>query len=223
MDYSLMRRVITVAATTTVAGVLVVGCEPGGGNGSGSGAAASPVIPTAAATPHTTAPSTKPPTHPGPAGSTKPKHAAPKCALTDLKVTPAHQSADRPPGTGLGAAVVGFANTSAHPCSVKGFVTVAGAGNGAPDKNVPLSVTPTGTASTVLLAPGARAWTKLTFVQVQGEADGYCVSGAEPSSYPTLVLGVPGAGRHQTALDDGVFAECDNKVKVTALSATKPS
>ncbi|OAR23666.1 hypothetical protein A8W25_14150 [Streptomyces sp. ERV7] len=222
MDYSNVRRAMTVAATAVVAGVLVVGCEPGGGNGSGTGAA-SPVIPTAKATPHTAEPTAKAPTAPGTAGTAKPKHAAPKCGISDLKVTPGHQAANRPEGTGVGAAVVGFANTSAHPCTVKGFVTVGGAGNGAPDHNVPLAATHVGTASTVLLAPGARAWTKLTFVQVQGEGDGYCVSGAKPSSYPSVVLGVPGAGHHQTAMDDGVFAECDDTVKVSALSATKPS
>ncbi|GAA0596799.1 DUF4232 domain-containing protein [Streptomyces crystallinus] len=222
MDYSNVRRAMTVAATAVVAGVLVVGCQPGGGTGSDPGGAASPVIPTGKASPHTTEPTAKVPTHPGVPGTAKPKHAAPKCGVSDLKVTPAHQAAKRPEGTGLGAAVVGFTNTSAHPCSVKGFVTVAGAGNGAPDHNTPLTVTHTGTASTVVLAPGARAWTKLTFVQVQGEGPGGCDSGAEPIAYPTVVLGVPGAGRHQTALDDGVFAECDNKVKVSALSATKP-
>ncbi|WP_329403270.1 DUF4232 domain-containing protein [Streptomyces melanogenes] len=220
MDYSNVRRAMTVAATAVVAGVLVVGCEPGGGKGPDTGAA-SPVLPTAKATPHTTEPTAKVPT--APVGTAKPKHAAPKCGISDLKVTPAHQPAKHPEGTGTGAAVVGFANTSAHPCTVKGFVTVGGAGNGSPDHNVPLVATHIGTASTVTLAPGARAWTKLTFVQVQGEADGYCVSGSTPHSYPTLVLGVPGAGHHQTAMDDGVFAECENTVKVTALSATKPS
>jgi hypothetical protein len=37
------------------------------------------------------------------------------------------------------------------------------------------------------------------------------------------VVGVPGAGAHQIALTDGVIAECDDKVTVTALSAAKPS
>jgi hypothetical protein len=64
---------------------------------------------------------------------------------------------------------------------------------------------------------------KLTFHQVQGEGDGYCVSGAKPAVYPTLVVGLPGAGAHQVALSDGEFAECDNTVTATAVSAAKPS
>ncbi|MGD1225570.1 MULTISPECIES: DUF4232 domain-containing protein [Streptomyces] len=133
------------------------------------------------------------------------------------------QAEDRPDGTGTGAAVVRFTNTSSVPCTVQGHPTVAGAGNGSPDKNHPLAVTPSGTASKVLLAPGGKAWTKLTFVQVQGEADGYCESGSTPVTYPTLVVGLPGAGSHQVALDDGVLAECDDTVTVTAVSATEPS
>ncbi|MCB5167722.1 DUF4232 domain-containing protein [Streptomyces bambusae] len=145
------------------------------------------------------------------------------CTAPDLKVSEATQAAVRPPGTGTGAAVVSVANTSAKVCTVRGFPTVAGAGNGSPDKNVPLAVTWSGTAKTVALAPGMKAWTKLTFVPVLGEADGYCTSGATPATYPTIVLGVPGAGGHQTALDDGVFALCDGKVTVTAFSYVKPA
>ncbi|MEU3726492.1 DUF4232 domain-containing protein, partial [Streptomyces sp. NPDC031705] len=144
-------------------------------------------------------------------------------ASIELKVSDAEQAAVRPPGTGTGAAVVAVTNTSKHACTLNGFPTVAGAGNGAPGKNLPLATTHSGTASTVPLAPGARAWTKLTFVNVQGEADGYCVSGATPASFPTLVVGVPGAGSHQIAMTDGTFALCDNKATVTAFSAAKPS
>ncbi|MFE9629546.1 DUF4232 domain-containing protein [Streptomyces sp. NPDC006463] len=145
------------------------------------------------------------------------------CKTDQIKASEAHQADVRPPGTGTGAAIVSVTNTSTGPCTLHGFPTVAGAGNGSPGKNLPLAVTQSGSASTVTLAPGARAWTKLTFVNVQGEADGYCVSGATPASFPTIVLGVPGAGSHQIAMDDGVFAECDNKVTVTAFSPTKPS
>ncbi|MFE6844696.1 DUF4232 domain-containing protein [Streptomyces sp. NPDC057686] len=145
------------------------------------------------------------------------------CTTDDVKVAEARQAAVRPTGTGTGAAVVAVANVSKGACTLQGFPTVAGAGNGSPDKNVPLATTHSGSAATVSLAPGARAWTKLTFVNVQGEADGYCESGATPASFPTLVVGVPGAGAHQTALDDGIFALCDNKATVTAYSATKPS
>ena len=129
----------------------------------------------------------------------------------------------RPDGTGTGAAVVEFTNVSAQACILKGHPTVAGAGNGSPEMNVPLTVKPTGTATAVTVLPGAKAWVKLTFVQVQGEADGYCVSGSAPVLYPTMVIGLPGSGAHQVALDDGQFAECDDTVTVTAVSAVEPS
>ncbi|MGW6525291.1 DUF4232 domain-containing protein [Streptomyces sp. NPDC054962] len=148
--------------------------------------------------------------------------AAPVCSVGSLKVA-ARQAADRPSGTGTGAAIVEFTNSSAKACVLKGHPTVAGAGNGSPEKNAPLAVTTTGSASPVTLAPKGKAWVKLTFVQVQGEADGFCESGAEPVVYPTLVIGLPGAGKHQVALDDGQFAQCDNKVTVTAVSAVKPT
>ncbi|MEW2414671.1 DUF4232 domain-containing protein [Streptomyces sp. NPDC046866] len=175
------------------------GSASGGSGGTGNAKPAASVSPTA------------------PGGAAKP------CTVKEVKVTEARQAAVRPPGTGTGAAVVAVANTSKGACTLQGFPTVAGAGNGSPDKNVPLATTHSGSAATVLLAPGARAWTKLTFVNVQGEADGYCVSGASPVTYPTLVVGVPGAGAHQIALDDGLFALCDNKVTVTAYTAAKPS
>ncbi|MGW2913783.1 DUF4232 domain-containing protein [Streptomyces asoensis] len=148
--------------------------------------------------------------------------ATPACKAGGLAVT-AHQAAHRPSGTGTGAAVVEFTNTSAKTCRLKGHPSVAGAGNGSPGHNSPLAVTPKGSASAVTLAPKGRAWVKLTFVQVQGEGDGYCASGADPVVYPTLVVGLPGSGKHQVALDDGQFAECDNKVTATAVSAVEPS
>ncbi|MGW0971475.1 DUF4232 domain-containing protein [Streptomyces sp. NPDC002516] len=134
-----------------------------------------------------------------------------------------YQAAVRPPGTGTGAAIVEFTNMSGAKCALQGYPTVAGAANGSPEKNHPLTVTRSGASSQVVLAPAAKAWVKLTFVQVQGEADGYCVSGAAPVSYPTLVVGLPGSGATQLALEDGVLAECDNKVTVTAVTASKPS
>jgi hypothetical protein len=154
-----------------------------------------------------------------PAAST----AAHPCTAAVLKVSPAHQAAHRPAGTGTGAAIVAFTNTGRTACTLKGFPTVAGAANGSPQLNVPLKVRHSGTASAVRLAHGGRTWVKLTFVQVQGEADGYCVSGSAPVVYPTLVIGLPGAGKHQTALDDGEFAECDGTVTVTALTARNPT
>ena len=100
---------------------------------------------------------------------------------------------------------------------------MAGAGNGSPEMNVPLTVKPTGAAAQVKVAPGGMAWVKLTFVQVQGEADGYCVSGSAPVVYPTMVVRLPGSGAHQVALDDGQFAECEDTVTVTAVSEVRPS
>jgi Protein of unknown function (DUF4232) len=169
----------------------------GGGTSTPSGAPASPVSATSAAT-------------------------APQCTVSAVRAT-ARQAADRPDGTGTGAAIVEFTNVSAHACVLRGHPTVAGAGNGSPEHNSPLKVTPTGTASAVRLTPGGKAWVKLTFVQVQGEGDGYCASGAKPAVYPTLVVGLPGSGAHQVALSDGEFAECDNTVSATAVSAAKPS
>lgn len=207
-----VSRTAAALVTAVAATALMAGCTPVGDDG----AIAGPSTPPAASQAPKPTP-TGGSTGGGTGGGTK------ACAIDQVKVSEAHQADVRPPGTGTGAAIVSVTNTSAKPCTLHGFPTVAGAGNGSPDKNVPLAVTHSGPASTVSLAPGARAWTKLTFVNVQGEADGYCVSGATPSSFPTLVLGVPGAGKHQIAMDDGVFAECDDKATVTAFSPTKPS
>ncbi|MEH0585916.1 DUF4232 domain-containing protein [Streptomyces sp. B21-106] len=54
------------------------------------------------------------------------------------------------------AAIVEFVNVSGKACVLKGHPSVAGAGNGSPEHNSPLAVTPTGSASPVKLAPGAR-------------------------------------------------------------------
>ncbi|MHB9857216.1 DUF4232 domain-containing protein [Streptomyces sp. YIM S03343] len=233
-----IRRAVTTAAVVSAA-LAVTACQPGGdttgaGTGSGSGkpskapgtatSAPSPSSPTSKASPAAT-PS---PSKSKPAGTTASPvtassgPAAAGCGVSALDVS-ARQAAVRPDGTGTGAAIVEFTNVSGKTCVLSGHPTVAGAGNGSPEKNRPLAVTPAGTASAVTLAPGGKAWVKLTFVQVQGEADGYCKSGATPSSYPTIVVGLPGAGKHQVALDDGVFAECDDTVTATAVSAAKPS
>ncbi|MFI2303251.1 DUF4232 domain-containing protein [Actinacidiphila glaucinigra] len=222
------RRAAIAVALTATAAVLLTGCQgdvgaagSGAGSGAGGGSSARTAPPTAA--PSRTAGDTVPTssTPPAPGGSAEP---AGRCGAEDLEATAAHQAAVRPQGTGTGAAVAGFANTSGAPCVVEGFPTVAGAANGSPEMNVPLTVRHTGTAAPVTLAPGGRAWVKLTFHQVQGEGDGSCASGEAPVQYPTMVLGLPGgAGRHQVALDDGVFAECDGVVAVTALSAAEPS
>ncbi|MFF3582098.1 DUF4232 domain-containing protein [Streptomyces mirabilis] len=218
-----IRRVATAMVTASAATLLMTACQPGGSptaaDSSPSGAPVKPAASTStsgSASPATSATSGSP-TH-----TATPSTGAKACGLSDLKAS-MYQAAVRPDGTGTGAAIVEFANVSGKACTVQGYPTVAGAGNGSPEKNRPLKVTTTGGASTVKIAAGGKAWTKLTFVQVQGEADGYCKSGATPASYPTLVVGVPGAGAHQVALTDGVIAECDDKVTVTALSAAKPS
>ncbi|MGO4457812.1 DUF4232 domain-containing protein [Streptomyces sp. M-16] len=228
------RTAAVLAAAVTVT-ALMTGCTPTGEDGavakpsspSSPGSVSAPSTPSApSATPKGPAPAEPKPaggTSSGGAGGTGAAGGAKACTIGQVKVSDAHQADVRPPGTGTGAAIVSVTNTSTHPCTVQGFPTVAGAGNGSPDHNLPLATTHSGPATVVSLAPGARAWTKLTFVNVQGEADGYCVSGATPATFPTIVLGVPAAGSHQIAMDDGIFAECDNKVTVTAFSSARPS
>ncbi|MGW1910133.1 DUF4232 domain-containing protein [Streptomyces sp. NPDC002076] len=235
------RNTIRLAASATAviaAALSLTACGPGDGDGSAN-ASTSPTP--ASATPSRTTPATASPatTAPSASGSSgggtstasgapvspasdTSAGTAPACSLSAVEAT-AHQAADRPDGTGTGAAIVEFTNVSGHACVLRGHPSVAGAGNGSPEHNAPLKVTPTGTASPVRLAPGGKAWVKLTFHQVQGEGDGYCASGAKPTVYPTLVVGLPGAGAHQVALSDGEFAECDNTVTATAVSATKPA
>lgn len=228
------------ALTTALAAVaLMTGCTPTG-DGGGAAAPSAPASASQPAKPTPTGGDKGGTTSGGSTGGASPSGAASPsggsssggsggvtrkpCTIDDVKVSEAHQADVRPSGTGTGAAVVSVTNTSASPCKVYGYPTVAAAGHGSPDKNKPLPTTHTGPAATdVTLAPGTRAWTKLTFVQVQGEADGYCVSGATPATYPTMVIGVLGAGKHQIAMDDGVFAFCDDKVTVTAWSSVKPS
>lgn len=217
-DTARVSRTAAALATAAAVTALLAGCTPAGEAGAigtpstppvGSESVRQTPLPTPTPTP------TRTPTPTG--GGTK------ACTTDQIKVSDAQQADVRPQGTGTGAAIVSVTNTSTGSCTLSGFPTVAGAGHGSPDKNTPLAVTHSGSASTVSLPPGARAWTKLTFVNVQGEADGYCESGATPATFPTLVLGVPGAGSHQIAMDDGVFAECDNKATVTAFSSAKPS
>ncbi|AGS67499.1 DUF4232 domain-containing protein [Streptomyces collinus] len=239
MQHRTTVRVTASAAAAVAAALSLTACRPGDGGGASGAPAKTPTTATARATAshpatpaaetsrpatgggsaHTGAPATSAPAS---AGSGAPGGTVPACAATALEAS-AYQAADRPSGTGVGSAVIQFANTSGKACTLEGHPTVAGAGNGSPQHNRPLTVTPTGTAASVRVAPGGKAWVKLTFVQVQGEGDGYCVSGAKPVAYPTLVVGLPGAGAHQVALSDGLFAECDNKVTATAVTAVRPS
>lgn len=236
MQYRNTIRVAVSATAVIAAALSLSACQSGGGD---PAAGTSSPAPTTAA-PSPTASSSASSTSPGTGGSrpsgtastagsapASPASAtstgsAPACAASAVEAG-ARQAAERPDGTGVGAAVVEFTNVSGRTCVLSGFPTVAGAGNGSPGHNAPLTVTRKGAASAVRVAPGGKAWVKLTFVQVQGEGDGYCVSGAKPVAYPTLVVGLPGAGSHQVALSDGLFAECDNKVTATAVSAVKPA
>ncbi|MFB9391367.1 DUF4232 domain-containing protein [Streptomyces coeruleoprunus] len=224
------RTVMTVVAAASAA-LLTTACQPTGGDGvvdPSSPAAPSASSPTPGGGAGTTAPEpAASPSAPGEGvapgepdpGSGATDAAAPRCAPSALRAT-VRQADDRPAGTGIGAMVAQFENVSGAPCVVQGHPTVAGAGNGSPERNAPMVVTRTGTASPVPLAPGGKAWLKMTFVQVQGEADGYCVSGSEPITYPTVVIGLPGSGHHQVAPEDVSIALCDNKVTVTPVSAT---
>lgn len=234
---SRVRGAALAMATMSAATLLMTACQPGPDS---AGSAASP---SGTAKKPTASPSGSPaPAKPSggtgapakPAGDSSPKAPASvpatatpatktkTCAAESLKAF-MYQADVRPPGTGTGAAIVELTNMSGATCAIEGYPTVAGAANGTPEKNHPLTVTRTGSSSKVTLAPAAKAWVKMTFVQVQGEADGYCVSGTTPVTYPTLVVGLPSSGAHQLALEDGVLAECDNKVTVTAVTATKPS
>lgn len=217
------KAVMTVVAASAVT-LLVTGCEGDDGRAGAPSTAGTPTeagasLPGAAASTPAGKPTSAVPTA---STSAAGQDSLPACAVTGLRAA-AHQAAVRPAGTGIGAVVVEFTNVSEERCVVQGHPTVAGAANGSPQHNAPLAVTHTGSASPVRLAPGGKAWVKLTFVQVQGEADGYCESGSEPVVYPTLVVGLPGSGAHQVGLKDGSFAECDNKVTVTAVSPTEPS
>ncbi|MET9463085.1 DUF4232 domain-containing protein [Streptomyces canus] len=241
MRYVNGMRGSAVAVVVASAALAVAGCQPGGGGADAADGGVTPsgaVSSAASSTPgapkpgsSASGPSTPSASRPGsssPAASAPPSSApapggsAATCSAGSLKAT-ARQAAVRPAGTGTGAAVVEFTNVSGRTCVLKGHPTVAGAGNGSPEMNVPLTVKPTGAAAPVKVAPGGKAWVKLTFVQVQGEADGYCVSGSAPVVYPTMVVRLPGSGAHQVALDDGQFAECDDTVTVTAVSAIRPS
>ncbi|MFF7946221.1 DUF4232 domain-containing protein [Streptomyces griseorubiginosus] len=243
MRYVNGMRGSAMAVVVASVALAVAGCQPGGSGAdtadggptaSGSAGSAASSTPGSKPTGSVSSPST-PSGHSTPSASlptptaSAPAPSAPAgggsaatCSASSLKAT-ARQATVRPDGTGTGAAVVEFTNVSAHTCSLNGHPTVAGAANGSPELNVPLTVKPTGTATSVKVAPGGKAWVKLTFVQVQGEGDGYCESGSAPVLYPTMVVGLPGSGAQQVGLDDGQFAECDDTVTVTPVSAVKPA
>ncbi|MEU0212772.1 DUF4232 domain-containing protein [Streptomyces canus] len=236
MRYVNGMRGSAVAVVVASAALAVAGCQPSGGGADTADGGVTPSGAVSSAASSSTPGAPKPgssasdsstpyssPSASAPPSSTHaPGGSAATCSAGSLKAT-ARQAAVRPAGTGTGAAVVEFTNVSGRTCVLEGHTTVAGAGNGSPEMNVPLTVKRTGAAAPVKVAPGGKAWVKLTFVQVQGEADGYCVSGSAPVVYPTMVVRLPGSGAHQVALDDGQFAECDDTVTVAAVSAIRPS
>lgn len=108
-------------------------------------------------------------------------------------------------------------NEGPGPCVLRGHPTIALAGQGAPSRAKSLTVIRQGPARPVQLAAGAAAQTRISFVPVLGEADGYCASGAEPFAAPSMVIGAAGA-RLQLAPDDGGnFALCGTTVRATAF------
>ncbi|UQX04442.1 DUF4232 domain-containing protein [Streptomyces sp. RerS4] len=119
----------------------------------------------------------------------------------------------------VGATVVRVTviNEGPKPCVLRGFPTVALAGQGSPDKNRPLTVTRQGKAGPVTLRVGGTASTLIGFKPVLGEADGYCASGAEPTVAPSMVVGVAGGALQLGPADGGDFALCGTTVTATAF------
>ncbi|MFJ3965790.1 DUF4232 domain-containing protein [Streptomyces sp. NPDC090036] len=137
--------------------------------------------------------------------------AAPAAACTGEQLSAT--GADRTDSTRVRFTVV----NEGPACELRGFPTVALAGQGSPERNAPLRVVPRGEARPVLLAAGGSASTLLTFTPVLGEADGYCASGADPTVAPSLVVGVAGTGFQVAPSDGGEFALCGTTVRATAL------
>ncbi|MEV6688514.1 DUF4232 domain-containing protein [Streptomyces sp. NPDC051130] len=115
-------------------------------------------------------------------------------------------------------ATVTVTNEGPKPCVLKGYPTVAIAGQGSPDRNKPLTVVRQGSARSVQLAVGGQAVTHLTFTPVLGEADGYCASGAEPTVAPSLVVGFAGIKQQLGTPDADGFALCGTTVRATAFA-----
>lgn len=122
---------------------------------------------------------------------------------------------------GAGQVRITVLNDGPEACVLRGFPTVALAGQGSPDRNKPLTVTPRGPVHPVRLAVGDRASTRLSFAPVLGEAGGYCASGAEPTIAPSIVLGVGGGGLQLAPDDGGQFALCGTTIRATAFTAAE--
>ncbi|MFD9457843.1 DUF4232 domain-containing protein [Streptomyces sp. NPDC059985] len=191
-------KVTTRSRAATVSSRLLAAAVLAGGVLAGTG----PVVAaTATSTPATTAAA--------PTADARRAPAAP-CPNTQLIAN----SAER---VGASAVRVTVINDGPKPCALRGFPTVALAGQGSPDKNKPLGVVREGQARSVTLPVGGRATTQITFTPVLGEADGYCKSGATPTAAPSIVLGVGGGGLQLSPADGGDFALCGNSVRATAF------
>lgn len=125
--------------------------------------------------------------------------------------------ADSAQRTGNSRVRITVVNDGPGACVLRGFPTVALAGQGSPDRNRPLDVVRQGPVHEVRLSVGGLASTLLTFEPVLGEAGGYCASGAEPAVAPSVVLGVGGGGLQLAPDDGGNFALCGDTVHATAF------
>jgi hypothetical protein len=144
-----------------------------------------------------------------------------RCAPENLTAAPAQPQPSNA-ATSTYDEDIKLTNSGHSTCELRGFPTVAVAGEGDPTRNRPLKVTQRGAVHAVRLAPGQSAWLRLSFRVVMGEADGYCASGATPTSAPTLVIGLGNGGGLQVEPADGVFAECDDVVWASSFLTTHP-
>ncbi len=111
-------------AAVSMAAVVMTGCQPGDTPADGDGASSKTPTATTSSPPLPLLPAPPPP-----AGSGSNGAAAKACSPDSLKAS-AYQAADRPAGTGTGAAIVQFTNAGAKSCVLQGHPTVAGAANG---------------------------------------------------------------------------------------------
>ncbi|WP_051806788.1 DUF4232 domain-containing protein [Streptomyces sp. NRRL F-2664] len=112
---------------------------------------------------------------------------------------------------------VTLVNQGPAPCVLRGYPSVAVAGQGAPDRARALAVIREGPAYPVELEAGAAARTRIAFTPVLGEADGYCASGAEPLAAPSVVIGAADAHLQLAPDDGGTFALGGDTVRATAF------
>ncbi|WP_042387218.1 DUF4232 domain-containing protein [Streptacidiphilus melanogenes] len=213
---------MTLLSTTCLALTACQGAASADPTGAAPAASQSPTstsAPTPQATPTDTGAPVATPTATRTGASTVPVDLV-RCAPENLTAAPAQPQPSNA-ATSTYDEDVKLTNSGHSACELKGFPTVAVAGEGDPTHNRPLKVTPSGAAHAVRLAPGQSAWLKLSFRVVMGEADGYCASGATPTSAPSLVVGF-GNGGIQVGPADGTFAECDDVVWASSFLTTHP-